>query len=73
MHHYERALAVVNFVVGSTAEDQAEVQHNKATVLLNMAAVRIALQVRCRGAGCTHVGLRVAQVHSQHPSEATLL
>lgn len=45
MHHYERALAVVNFVVGSNADDQAEVQHNKATVLLNMAAVHMALQV----------------------------
>lgn len=45
MHHYERALAVVNFVVGSTPDDQAEVQHNKATVLLNMAAVHMALQV----------------------------
>lgn len=50
MQHYQRALAVVNFVVGSNAADQAEVQHNKASVLLNIAAVHMAQQVRRHGA-----------------------
>lgn len=45
LHHYQRALAVVNFVVGQTPHDQAEVDYNKATVLLNMAAVHMALKV----------------------------
>lgn len=45
MHHYERALAVVNFVVGATPDDQTEVMHNKGTVLLNMAAAHMAMQV----------------------------
>lgn len=45
MHRYKRALSVVNFVVGQTPHDQAEVDHNKATVLLNMAAVHMALKV----------------------------
>jgi hypothetical protein len=45
LHHYQRALAVVNFVVGQSPHDQAEVDNNKATVLLNMAAVHMALKV----------------------------
>jgi hypothetical protein len=48
LHHYQRALAVVNFVVGQSPHDQAEVDHNKATVLLNMAAVHMALKVSCK-------------------------
>eukprot|EP00879_Flechtneria_rotunda_P014516 GHRR01015168.1.p1 GENE.GHRR01015168.1~~GHRR01015168.1.p1 ORF type:complete len:261 (+),score=137.46 GHRR01015168.1:97-879(+) len=48
-HHYMRALAVVNFVVGSNLDDQAEVDHNKAIVLMNLAALHMATQVgdRC--------------------------
>lgn len=45
LHYYQRALAVVNFVVGQSSHDQAEVDYNKATVLLNMAAVHMALKV----------------------------
>jgi len=45
LNHYQRALAVVNFVVGQTPHDQAEVEHNKASVLLNMAAAHMALKV----------------------------
>jgi 5-methylcytosine-specific restriction endonuclease McrBC regulatory subunit McrC len=45
LHHYQRALAVVTFVVGQSSHDQAEVDYNKATVLLNMAAVHMALKV----------------------------
>lgn len=48
LHHYQRALAVVDFVVGQSLHDQAEVNHNKATVLLNMAAVHMALKVSCK-------------------------
>lgn len=48
LHHYTRALAVVNFVVGQSPQDQSEVDHNKATTLLNMAAVHMALKVRER-------------------------
>jgi hypothetical protein len=45
LHHYTRALAIVNFVVGASSNDQAEIQHNKAAVLLNMAAAHMAQQV----------------------------
>eukprot|EP00882_Tetradesmus_deserticola_P018204 GHRQ01019536.1.p1 GENE.GHRQ01019536.1~~GHRQ01019536.1.p1 ORF type:complete len:234 (+),score=65.68 GHRQ01019536.1:480-1181(+) len=45
LQHYQRALAVVNFVVGCSADEQAEVAANKAAVLLNIAAVHMALQV----------------------------
>jgi hypothetical protein len=37
---------VVNFVVGCSADEQAEVLANKAAVLLNIAAVHMAQQVR---------------------------
>jgi hypothetical protein len=46
LHHYKRALAVVNFVVGQSAHDQAEVDNNKAAVLLNMAAAHMGLKVK---------------------------
>jgi hypothetical protein len=46
LQHYQRALAVVNFVVGCSADEQAEVLANKAAVLLNIAAVHMAQQVR---------------------------
>jgi hypothetical protein len=45
LQHYQRALAVVNFVVGSSADEQAEVTANKGAVLLNIAAVHMAQQV----------------------------
>lgn len=48
LQHYQRALAVVNFVVGRSADEQAEVTANKAAVLLNIAAVHMAQQVRRR-------------------------
>ncbi|WIA11452.1 hypothetical protein OEZ85_011569 [Tetradesmus obliquus] len=44
LQHYQRALAVVNFVVGRSADEQAEVTANKAAVLLNIAAVHMAQQ-----------------------------
>lgn len=40
--HYERALGVVNFVVGASAADDAEVAACRAAVLLNMAALALA-------------------------------
>ena len=40
---YGRALAILDFVTGVSAADQAEVVSNKATVLWNMAAAHIAL------------------------------
>jgi hypothetical protein len=52
LQHYQRARAVVNFVVGCSADEQAEVQANKATVLLNIAAVHMAQQVGCEGGSC---------------------
>lgn len=45
LHHFKRALAVVQFVVGQSPHDQMEVDNNKATVLLNIAAVHMVLQV----------------------------
>ena len=38
---YTRALAILDFVAGVSAADQAEVLKNKATVLWNMAAVHL--------------------------------
>ncbi|KAF6253617.1 hypothetical protein COO60DRAFT_1643033 [Scenedesmus sp. NREL 46B-D3] len=44
LQHYRRALAVVEFVVGCSADEQAEVMANKAAVLLNIGAVHMAQQ-----------------------------
>jgi hypothetical protein len=44
-HHYTRALSIVEFVRGSTAAEQREVEVNKVAVLLNLAAVELAAQV----------------------------
>ncbi|KAK3280441.1 hypothetical protein CYMTET_11721 [Cymbomonas tetramitiformis] len=44
LSHYKRALAIVNFVVGMSSEDQKEVEVNKVACLLNIAAVHIALK-----------------------------
>ncbi|KAF8070900.1 hypothetical protein HT031_000981 [Scenedesmus sp. PABB004] len=44
LHHYSRALAIVSFVVGASADDQAEVEANRAAVQLNIAAVHLAQQ-----------------------------
>lgn len=44
LHHYRRALAVVDFVVGQSPHDQAEVEANRAATLLNMAAAHMGLQ-----------------------------
>lgn len=38
---YQRAKSVVDLVEGMTPEDQAEIDTNKATVLLNIAAVHL--------------------------------
>ena len=40
--HYEKALAILNFVQGASVADQEEVDANKATVLWNTAAVHLA-------------------------------
>lgn len=62
LKHYQRALAVVNFVVGQTPHDQAEIQQNKATVLLNMAAAHMALKVcYCRSNALHIPSTRVKQ------------
>lgn len=41
---YERALAIVNFVEGCNDSDQAEIERNKVSLLLNLAAVHNANQ-----------------------------
>jgi hypothetical protein len=65
LHHYQRALAITDYVTGATAHDQAEVDRNKAAVLANMAAVYLAqkeygaaLQVGALAAGCVLAGSR---------------
>lgn len=65
LHHYQRALAVVNFVVGQSSHDQAEIDYNKATVLLNMAAVHMALKVSPQA-----VLVRHARLHHDDTSGA---
>ena len=40
--HYQRALAILDFVQGGSAADQGEVDANKVAVLWNMGAVHLA-------------------------------
>lgn len=42
MHTYQKALSIVNLVAGMSSEDQKEIDVNKASCLLNIAAVHIA-------------------------------
>lgn len=42
LHHYERALAIVDFVAGTSEHDQQEIERNKVASLLNVAAVHLA-------------------------------
>ena len=44
LKHYERALSIVELVQGMSQADQAEIDTNRQTVLLNMAAVHLALE-----------------------------
>ncbi|GMH39981.1 hypothetical protein BSKO_07885 [Bryopsis sp. KO-2023] len=44
MEHYTRALAIVNFVEAANPVDQEEIERNKVSVLLNMAAVHVEKQ-----------------------------
>lgn len=44
MMSYQRALAIVDWVKGATAADQAEVDKNRVAVLLNMAAASLTLE-----------------------------
>eukprot|EP00775_Hariotina_reticulata_P013218 gene13218-13349_t len=60
LHHYTRALAIVNFVVAANPDDQAEIQHNKAAVLLNMAAAHMAQQDWGAAVGCCDDALAAA-------------
>lgn len=44
LRHYERALSIVELVQGLSSSDQAEIESNKQSVLLNIAAVHLAAQ-----------------------------
>lgn len=44
LHHYRRALAVVDFVEGQNPWDQEEVQQNKLSTLNNLAAAHLGLK-----------------------------
>ena len=46
LHHFTRALSIVEFVRGSSPQEQQEVDSNAAAVLLEMAAVQSVMQVR---------------------------
>jgi 5-methylcytosine-specific restriction endonuclease McrBC regulatory subunit McrC len=51
LHHFTRALSIVEFVRGSSPQEQQEVDNNAAAVLLEMAAVHSAMQVHGRRGG----------------------
>lgn len=44
LRHYERALSIVELVQGLSSADQVEIDSNRQTVLLNMAAVHLATE-----------------------------
>lgn len=44
LRHYERALSIVELVQGLSSTDQAEIDSNRQTVLLNIAAVHLATE-----------------------------
>jgi hypothetical protein len=55
---YKRAKAILDMVEGVSAEEQSEIDANKAAVLLNLAAVHLATEVLE-----AHVACIVHQVH----------
>lgn len=46
LYHYKRAAGVVEFVMALSRADQEEVEANKVSVYLNMAAAYMGLQVK---------------------------
>jgi hypothetical protein len=63
-HHYTRALGIVEFVVGGSAQEQAEVDASRGAALLNLAAVHVETQAR------THVPLHT--YYNTHPTARML-
>lgn len=73
LHHYARALAVVDFVVAESPDDMAEVRHNKAATLLNTAAVHLALQDWGAAAAACSAALAADPQHSDDFAVKALL